>query len=156
MKNNQGLLVVAVVASIAFCFLNELRYALIVLVLAYWFINDYKATSKVMQPIMIWVSARVVLSFFTFILSGISDLIAAFANKWNNIDAQILKFISPIATLWIGIFLTLCIFFFLKNKDVPLYGKFANDAAKFLHAKRNGVDVEEEKVVLDVEVEEEK
>ena len=136
MKNNVGLMIIAVAATIAFCFLNELRYALIVLVLAFWFVDDAKTTSKVLQPIMIWVSARVVLSFFTFLMTGLSDLIAAFANRWNNIDTQVLAFVSPITTLWMVVFLTLCVFFFLQNKNVPLYGSWAEKAAELLHGLR--------------------
>ena len=150
MKGNRGLMIIAIAASIAFCFLNELRYALIVLVLAFWFINDYRATSKVLQPILIWVSARVFQAFFSFLMSGISDLIAAFANKWNSIDTDVLQFINPICTLWTVIFLTLAVVFFFQNKNVPLYGKFSDSVAKILHGRRNGFkdeDLEDEKPV---------
>ncbi len=143
MKGNKGLMVIAVLASLAFCFLNELRYALIVLVLSFWFLNDVKTTSWVLQPIVVWISARIFYAFFSFLLGGISDLIAAFG-KFNTIDTDILKFLSPLCSLWIVIFLTLCIIYFAMNKQVPLYGKFCDRVSLVLHNKRNPKDVAEE------------
>lgn len=144
MKGNKGLMIIAVASIIAFCFLNELRYALIVLVLAYWFINEKKATSMALQPLLIWLSARVFLAFFSFLMIGISDLIAAFG-KFNSIDTKVLKFINPLCSLWIVVFLSLCAFFFIQGQDTPIYGKFANKIADVLHGRRNGF--KDEKVV---------
>lgn len=139
MKNNQGLMTIAVFATVGFCFLNELRFALITLVLAYWFINEERTTSQILQPIMIWLSARIFATILSWLTSGISDLIRAFTGSWNSFSSDVMKFVNPICTLWLVIFLCLFVGFYVFKKQVPIYGKWGDFAAKYLHKFRDKI-----------------
>lgn len=146
MSNNTNLSFLAILASVAFSFLNELFFALVVLVLVYWFLKDAEVTAKVLTPILIVLSVRLFQVIMNLVATSISELVAIF-NKFNVIDVRIMQVVNLVINIWLVVFLVLFFVSLLQKKETPLYGKFSKLAANSAHnpKKENKQEESEDK-----------